>query len=170
MKRFSSGKYGRQRLEFFPAPFRAPLRAFAALVFPWSGDEVLLCHIEDRGWCIPSGRVEPFESSLEAAAREAREEGGAILQDILYIGCYRISEREEVRWADIYTAQVKELVEIPSEFESVGRQFAPLDKVPQVYHTWNPLTAEVFAYSHEVLRRHIRNLALLSQECEEDSA
>ena len=48
-------------MEFFPAPYHAPLRAFAALVFPWHGDKILLCDIEDRGWCIPSGRVEPFE-------------------------------------------------------------------------------------------------------------
>ena len=71
VRKFSAGKYGRQRLEFFPAPFRAPLRSFAALVFPWEGEQVLLCDIENRGWSIPSGRVEPDESSSEAACREA---------------------------------------------------------------------------------------------------
>ena len=65
MKRFPPGTYGRQRLQFFPAPFQAPLRAFAVLVFPWQDDRVLICDIEDRGWCIPSGRVEAEETSLE---------------------------------------------------------------------------------------------------------
>lgn len=162
MIKFPSGKYGRQRLEFHPAPFRAPLRAFAALVFPWCDDNVLICNIEDRGWCIPSGRVEPNESSLEAAIREAKEEAGAILQDVLYIGCYRITERGEVRWADVYVARVTELVDIPEEFESLGRQILPLDEVPPIYHLWNPLTEAVFHYSAEVLKRHAQTLNLLN--------
>lgn len=152
--KFPSGRYGRQRLEFFPAPFRAPLRAFAALVFPWCEGQVLICDIEDRGWCIPSGRVEPNESSIEAAIREAKEEAGAILEDVLYLGCYRITERGEVRWADVFAARVKELVDIPEEFESMGRQILPLDSLPDVYHLWNPLTEAVFNHSAEILRRH----------------
>ena len=154
MSRFPTGKYGRQNLEFFPAPFRAPLRAFAALVFPWCEDQVLICNIQDRGWCIPSGRVEPEESSIEAAVREAREEAGAILQDVIYLGCYRITERGEVRWADVYAARVKELVDSPAEFESMGRQILPLDELPETYHLWNPLTEAVFKYSEQVLKRH----------------
>ena len=86
LKRFPSGQYGRQRLHFYPAPFRAPLRAFAGLVFPWMGGRVLLANIEGRGWCIPSGRVEPNESSAEAVRREALEEAGAILTDVQYMG------------------------------------------------------------------------------------
>ena len=80
MRKFPAGKYGRQRLEFFPAPFQSPLRAFAALVFCWQDESILLCDIEDRGWSIPSGRVEPFESSEDAARREAIEEAGANLK------------------------------------------------------------------------------------------
>ncbi len=156
--KFPSGKYGRQTLEFNPAPFRAPLRAFASLVFTWCDDKVLLCNIEDRGWCIPSGRVEPNESSIEAAIREAREEAGAILEEVLYLGCYRITERGEVRWADVYTAMVKELVDIPEEFESMGRQLSDLCDLPQIYHLWNPLTEKVFEYSGIVLRRHVETV------------
>lgn len=158
MSRFPSGRYGRQRLEFFEAPFRAPLRSFAALVFPWSDEKVLICNIEDRGWCIPSGRVEPDESSIEAAAREAREEAGAILQDIIYLGCYRISERNEVRWADVFAARVKELVDIPEGSESIGRMLVDFEELPAIYHLWNDLTEAVFRRSDEVLRRHSQHL------------
>ncbi|MCC6404015.1 MAG: NUDIX domain-containing protein [Fimbriimonadaceae bacterium] len=153
--RFPAGKYGHQKLAFHPAPFRAPFRAFAALVFPWSEDQVLLCNIEDRGWCIPSGRVEPDESSIEAAAREAREEAGAVLSDILYLGCYRISSKGEVRYADLYTALVVELHDIPPEFESKGRQFVTLGELPGIYHLWNPLTKALFEHSFECMSRHI---------------
>lgn len=155
MRKFPSGKYGRQRLEFFPAPYHAPLRAFAALVFPWVGQDILLCNIGDRGWCIPSGRVEPNEESYQAAYREAVEEAGAVLHDMQYIGCYRISEQTEVRWADVYVAQVKDLVEIGCPEESLGRQVVTLPELPAIYHNWNPLIEEVFHYSREVLDRRL---------------
>ncbi|MBS1706816.1 MAG: NUDIX domain-containing protein [Armatimonadetes bacterium] len=156
MKRFPAGRYGRQRLEFFPAPYHAPLRAFAALVFPWVGDQVLLCDIEDRGWCIPSGRVEPNEEPCEAAYREAVEEAGAILHSMQYIGCYRISERGEVRWADVFVAGVKDLVEITCPNESRGRKLVSPDILPSIYHMWNPLMEEMFVFSKEVLERQLR--------------
>ncbi len=153
MKRFPGGKWGRQSLQFFPAPFRAPLRAFAALVFPWEGEKVLVCNIEGRGWSIPSGRVEAGENSLQAAHREAMEEAGAELEDVQYIGCYRISERQEVRWADCYTAGIRTLGEIGMKEESLGRQFFTLAELPTLYHLWNPLTESVFEYSYTVLER-----------------
>lgn len=155
MTKFPCGKVGRQVLEFRPAPFRAPLRAFASLVFPWQGEQVLICRIEDRGWCIPSGRVEPEETSLEAACREAKEEAGAILEHVVYIGCYRIQERSEVRWADVYAAQVCGLVDIDPAFESTGRQFVEVADLPSIYYLWNPLTEAVFAHSHGALQKHL---------------
>jgi len=156
VKRFPTGQYGRQRLQFFPAPFRAPLRAFAGLVFPWECQKVLIADIEGRGWCIPSGRVEPDESSLEAVRREALEEAGAILKDIQYIGCYHISERREVRWADCFVSRIDSLVEIGRQDESKGRKLVTLDELPAIYHLWNPLTRMVFEHSREVLERQTR--------------
>lgn len=153
LRKFPSGKYGRQTLSFFPAPYRAPLRAFAALVFPWKEEEVLVCDIVGRGWCIPSGRVEPNESSMEAIHREAVEEAGAILSRVQYIGCYQVKERNEVRWADCYTARVLDLTEIQLVEESSGREFMRMEQLPDKYHVWNELTEQVFRYSLEVLKR-----------------
>jgi 8-oxo-dGTP diphosphatase len=156
MKRFPCGQYGRQRLQFFPAPYRSPLRAFAALVFPWADDRVLVCDIDKRGWSIPSGTVEPSESSLEAVRREAVEEGGAVLGDIQYIGCYQISERREVRWADCFVAPLIDLVDIGMTHESKGRRLVTIDELPAIYHLWNPLTRMVFEHSYEILQRRLR--------------
>lgn len=138
---------------FHPAPYRAPLRAFAALVFCWQQDKVLLCDIEDRGWCIPSGRVEPFEESIEAARREAIEEAGARLRDIQYLGCYRVTERREVRWVDVFVAEVDSLCEIGCPEESRGRQLVTVEALPGLYYNWSPLVEEVFDYSREVAER-----------------
>lgn len=164
MRKFSSGVYGRQRLEFFPAPYRAPLRAFAALVFAWHEDQVLLCDIEDRGWCIPSGRVEPEESSLEAAIREAREEAGAVIEYLQYLGCYRITEREEVRWADVYAGDVSELQDLEPAFESRGRKLVFPCELPDLYHLWTPLTEELFQHSREAVLRRRATLGVQKRE------
>ena len=153
MKRFPTGEYGRQRLEFFPAPRKAPLRAFAALVFPWVEDRVVICDIAGRGWCIPSGRVEPNESSMEAVRREAAEEAGVEFCAVHYIGCYRITEKSEVRWADCFTARVKCLAEISMPEESRGRRIVSLDELPPIYHLWNELTERVFVHAQAALAR-----------------
>jgi 8-oxo-dGTP diphosphatase len=129
------------------------LRAFAVLVFPWIGDEVVVCDICGRGWCIPSGRVEPNESSVDAVRREALEEAGAVLHDIDYIGCYHISERGEVRWADCYAARVSQLVDVGMPEESKGVRVVGLEELADIYHLWNPLTRMVFEHSREILRR-----------------
>jgi 8-oxo-dGTP diphosphatase len=153
MRRFPAGTFGRQRLLFYPAPFKAPLRTFAVLVFAWQGDKVVICDIEDRGWCIPSGRVEAGEDSLQAAHREAQEEGGVELERVQHIGCYQISERREVRWADCYAARVSNVGEISMKEESLGMKLATIAELPAIYHLWNPLTEAVFHYSHEVVER-----------------
>jgi 8-oxo-dGTP diphosphatase len=129
------------------------------LVFPWRGEKVLVCDIADRGWCIPSGRVEPAESSLDAVRREAVEEGGAMLECLQYIGCYQITERNEVRWADCYVAHVGGLGDIQVIEESKGRRFMTLDDLAEHYHVWNELTEQVFRFSYEVYARS-RGLAM----------
>ncbi len=153
VRRFPPGTWGRQRLQFYPAPFRPPLRAFAALVFPWMDEKVLIADIEGRGWCIPSGRVEPNETSMEAAKREALEEAGGVLTDMQYIGSYEISERREVRWADCFVARVECLCDIRMIEESNGRKLVTLEELPSIYHLWNPLTERVFEHSKEILDR-----------------
>ena len=132
------------------------MRAFAALVFPWLDDQVLVCDIDGRGWCIPSGRVEPYETSIDAVKREAMEEAGAILCDIDYIGCYHISEKREVRWADCFVARVVQLAEISMPEESKGAKLVSLEELPAIYHLWNPLTQMVFEHSREVALRKQR--------------
>lgn len=157
MKRFPSGKLGKQTLEFFSAPHRAPVRPFAVLVFAWYEGKVLLCDIENRGWCIPGGRVEANESLIQAAKREALEEAGALIDPMQYIGCFRMSEtmplKKQVRWAAAYAAHVEDLVEIDPNFESRGRKLCKLEDLPKVYYHWNEQVADVFNYSQEVLNR-----------------
>nr|WP_309686188.1 NUDIX domain-containing protein [Armatimonas sp.] len=52
----------------------------AALVFPFYGDKIVLAEIPGRGWCIPSGRLEPGETpevrrGVRRLRRQARLSG-----------------------------------------------------------------------------------------------
>lgn len=106
---------------------------------------------------MPSGRVEPRESAIEAARRETVEEAGAQLGDLHYVGCYQIRERQEVRWAELYAAEVSEMGEIQARNESRDRRFVSLSELPQIYHVWNPLTKLVFEHSYETIQRSHRH-------------
>ncbi len=145
-------------MEFHPAPFRPPHRAFAAMAFPWRDGQVLLADIPDRGWCIPSGRVEAGESGMEAALREAREEAGAVLAPAIYLGAYKLIDGADVRWAEVFAGVVDGLQEIDPEFESRGRRWTDPGELSELYHEWNGLIEAVFAHSRTMLIRHIRLL------------
>src|SRR5258708_10679652 len=49
----------------------------AVVVFAWFEGGFVLANIVGRGWCTPSGRVEPGETLPQTAIRETREETGA---------------------------------------------------------------------------------------------
>ena len=153
MSRFPTGRWGRRKLVFHPAPARAPFRPFAALAFIWHQGKVLICDIPGRGWCIPSGRVEALETSAEAARREAFEEGGAHIDNVRYIGCYQIFSNNSEVWAEAYTASLASLVEIPEGSESKGRKFENVENLPASYHIWDELTEAIFGYARSVFER-----------------
>lgn len=153
MRNFPSGRWLENRLEFVPAPCRPPFRPFAAMIFIWQEDRVLLCNICDRGWTIPSGRVEGGEEGLQTAVREAYEEAGARVRNIRYMGCYRICDGKNTRWAEVYVGEVDELVPIPEQSESSRRRLVSRYELPWVYHDWSELFERMFDYSYEVLQR-----------------
>ncbi len=97
--------------------------------------------------------MEPYESAIDAAHREAFEEGGAKLSDLRYIGCYQISDKHATLWAEAFTASIGELVEIPPESESTERKLVPPSELPDCYHMWDSLTEAVFQYSPNVFER-----------------
>ena len=127
---------------------------YAVLVFVFYGDKVALADIAGRGLCIPSGRVEPGESLDAAAEREVWEEvGGHLAPDRRrLIGCYRLvtrggSDAGRVRWCPVFVAEALGFEPIPSGSESRGVFFAAVEDVAELYFTWDPLMAAVFAYA-----------------------
>ena len=97
--------------------------------------------------------MEGTETGEEAARREAFEEGGVLIDDLRYLGCYQISERNAVLWAEAFTARAVDFVDIPKESESNARLQVDRDDLPCCYHFWDPLAEAVFEHAHNVAFR-----------------
>lgn len=121
----------------------------AALVFPFYGDRVVLGDIAHRGWCIPSGHIEPGETSEEAVRREAWEEAGITLHRVAYLGHFILTHREtgQVRHAPTFIGQVASFGDVPDNSESQGMMMASVEDVAGLYFSWDALLADVFAYA-----------------------
>lgn len=122
----------------------------AALVFPFYGDRVVLADIASRGWCIPSGHLEPGESAEEAMRREAYEEAGALLGKVVHIGYFVLTDLETgaVRHAPTFVGEVTGFTDIPPGMESHGMQMVNVEDVAGLYFAWDDLLAAVFTYAY----------------------
>jgi 8-oxo-dGTP diphosphatase len=75
---------------------------------------------EDRGFEFPGGKVEPMECAEEAALREVKEETGAAVRHLQYVGQYKVLGREKVIVKNIYFADIEKLEKQADYFETKG--------------------------------------------------
>lgn len=107
-----------------------------------------------RGWCTPSGRLEPGETPLEAAAREVQEEIGAALENPRLIGRYRLTAGDgRTILVPTYVGTTRAYGAIPPGSESQGAQRFSLEELPAVYWRWDDLLERMFAYAERELNR-----------------
>jgi 8-oxo-dGTP diphosphatase len=107
-----------------------------------------------RGWCTPSGRLEPGETPLEAAAREVQEEIGATLENPRLIGRYLLKRRDgTTRIVPTYVGTTRAYGDIPPGSESQGAQRFSIEEIPAVYWHWDDLLECMFEYAERELNR-----------------
>lgn len=80
----------------------------------------LLTNHQDRGYEFPGGKVEPFENAEEAALREVKEETGADVKKLTYIGQYKVLGREKVIIKNIYFAEIDKIEKQETYYETKG--------------------------------------------------
>jgi 8-oxo-dGTP diphosphatase len=119
----------------------------AIVVFARAQDGYVLANVRGRGWCTPSGRLEPGESHWEAAVRETYEEAGARLEKLTEFGRYVLRNENSVtlRFPTFY-GYVQEFGDIPPGSESEAAMCVPFNEVRAVYYRWDELLDRVFNF------------------------
>lgn len=80
----------------------------------------LLTNHKERGLEFPGGKVEYFESAEQGAIREVKEETGAMLNSLDYIGQYYVDGKRDQVVKNVYYGDVKELIDQPTYYETIG--------------------------------------------------
>jgi 8-oxo-dGTP diphosphatase len=83
-------------------------------------DQWLLTKHKDRGMEFPGGKVENDETADQAAIREVKEETGAVIKDLTYIGQYFVDGKGGKIIKNIYYANIDKLEDQETYFETYG--------------------------------------------------
>lgn len=115
------------KLSFEKDPFsKMPMHV---LVICRYQDKWLLTKHKTRGLEFPGGKVELNETAQQAAIREVKEETGAEIADIHYVGQYHVEGKGDQVDKNIYFARISQLVEQPTYYETDGPVL--LEKLPE---------------------------------------
>lgn len=90
-----------------------------SIVFPFYDDKFIMTfHSTRKSWEFPAGRREEGESPLECAIREAFEETGAILENVVPLGYYTVKTKKGKQKTAIYMSGVERFEPKPSWSET----------------------------------------------------
>lgn len=113
----------------------------SALALAFEGQNILMTNLQQRGWDIPGGHLDPGESPEAAMRREVIEEAGAMLGEVRLLGYQRIRLLGAVpagyryphpdSYQVLYIGQVVSLLDFQSTSEASERAFF----APDVAHS-----------------------------------
>jgi 8-oxo-dGTP diphosphatase len=118
MEVFKDYNGGTVRLSFRKGSFTQ--KAKHVLVICRYEDSWLLTDHRERGWEFPGGKCETGETVEEAAGREVREETGALLEDLQFLGEYEVELDGQAFVKAIYWGRAAELEKMGSYMETDG--------------------------------------------------
>ncbi|ALC82092.1 MULTISPECIES: RNA deprotection pyrophosphohydrolase [Bacillus] len=105
-------------LSFEEEPFsKAPGHVW--VICRYRGSWLLTDH-GDRGYEFPGGKIEPMEKAEQAAVREVKEETGAIVEELSYIGQYKVLGKEKMIIKNIYFARIDKIEKQSTYYETKG--------------------------------------------------
>ena len=102
---------------------------FSVIAAKYNGSWIFCRHKRRTTWEIPGGHREAGETVLDCARRELHEETGAQSYKLTPICVYSAESEHGIGYGMYYYADVKELGEIPPEFEIA--EIRLYDTVPQ---------------------------------------
>ena len=108
-----------------------PIGLGVRMILMQDGEVVLVRHTYMAGWHFPGGYMNRWETPLEGAAREAREEAGAeLLEPPEFLGIYTSYGGGKSDHVAVYICRSFRLGEPTDRYEIAERKLFPLDALP----------------------------------------
>lgn len=127
MKTFKDYYNNKVRLSFEDHPFsKHPKHVWVICRY---NQQWLLTRHKDRGIEFPGGKVEAGENAEEAAIREVKEETGATIEKLCYIGQYYVEGKGGEIIKNVYYATIDTVEKQDTYYETEGPVL--LDKLPE---------------------------------------
>ena len=120
-----------------------PIRMGVRVIMVEEDKVWLVHHTYLSGWFMPGGGVKKWESLDQAARREAREETGADLGEMTFIGVFT----SYVQWKTDHTA-----VFVCQDFKFVGKSDAEIEELRQF--GLNDLPGETYGLHRLLLEKY----------------
>ncbi|MEP6756837.1 MAG: NUDIX domain-containing protein [Chthonomonadales bacterium] len=144
-------RWGDNLATFFSHEAPEDSKYYAVVVFTWTDKGWLVANIPNRGWCVPSGRIEAGETPIETAHREAFEEVGATLKQLKPVGHYRfMSDIGAETLMPTFVSLVEKVEPIPQGSESLGIRYLKPDELRENYWRWDELLESMFGYAQAI--------------------
>lgn len=107
-------------LSFKDHPFSSDPK-HVLVICTYKGQWLLTRH-KSRGLEFPGGNVEYGETAEEAAYREVMEETGAMIDQLQYVGQYKVKGKARVVVKNVYVAYIQRLLRRDTYYETEGPQ------------------------------------------------
>lgn len=151
MKTFYDFYHNPVKLSFEDHPFsKSPKHVWVICRYE---DQWLLTKHKDRGLEFPGGKVEEGESAEDAAFREVKEETGAQIDDLTYVGQYFVEGKGGTVIKNVYYATIALLSNQEHYYETHGPVL--LDELPDQLKRNNRFS---FMMKDEVLPQCLRRI------------
>jgi 8-oxo-dGTP pyrophosphatase MutT (NUDIX family) len=128
-----------------------PVQLGVRMALVQEGQVLLVRHTYMAGWHFPGGAMKPFETPLEAAAREAYEEAGAeLLEPPTLVGVFTSFLAGKSDHVVVYLCRKFRLGQASDRWEIAECKFFGLDALPpDLAITWRKLLLELASKSQE---------------------
>jgi 8-oxo-dGTP pyrophosphatase MutT (NUDIX family) len=146
---------GPVRLQWIPRPNRYAPPVTAVHCFCFSGDQLILVDVAERGICIPGGHVVSGESLLDCLQRELAEEACITVDSPTLLGAIECDHSENPAFRLnlgyprlgsqlLYVGAANQILPFVGRHETSGRILIAALECPERHHEWNPVLQAAF--------------------------